>query len=67
MIVCVIQTSGNVSHLETQIASLQQALLQAKNLMHVKLQDAVAGHRQADKTVKVFLSMLHCTHHAQSI
>ena len=42
-----------MSHMEAQVASLQQALLQAKHLMHVKLQDAVAGQKQSDKTVKV--------------
>lgn len=48
-----LQASGNMSHMEAQVASLQQALLQAKHLMHVKLQDAVAGQKQSDKTVKV--------------
>ena len=48
-----LQASGKVSHLEAQVASLQQSLLKAKNLVHVKLQDAVAGHRQANKTVQV--------------
>lgn len=48
-----LQASGKVSHLEAQVASLQQSLLKAKHLVHVKLQDAVAGHRQANKTVQV--------------
>ena len=47
------QTSANVSDLETQVTSLQQTLLQAKNLMHVRLQDAISGQKQAEKTVKV--------------
>ncbi len=42
-----------MSHLEAQVASLQQSLLQAKTLMHIELQDAVAGQNQANKTVKV--------------
>ncbi|DBA86863.1 TPA: hypothetical protein ACH3X2_005327 [Trebouxia sp. C0005] len=46
------QASGNVSHLEAQVASLQQSLLQAKTLMHVELQDAVAGRNQANKTIR---------------
>ncbi|DBB13069.1 TPA: hypothetical protein ACH3X3_005801 [Trebouxia sp. C0006] len=46
------QASGNVSHLEAQVASLQQSLLQAKTLMHIELQDAVAGQNQANKTAK---------------
>lgn len=48
-----LQASGKVSHLEAQVASLQQSMLKAKNLVYVKLQDAVAGHRQANKTVQV--------------
>ncbi|DBA78815.1 TPA: hypothetical protein ACH3X1_008710 [Trebouxia sp. C0004] len=46
------QASGSVSHLEAQVASLQQSLLQAKTLMHIELQDAVAGQNQANKTVR---------------
>ncbi len=42
-----------MSHLEAQVASLQQSLLQAKTLMHIELQDAVAGQNQANKTAKV--------------
>lgn len=42
-----------MSHLEAQVASLQQSLLQAKTLMHIELQDAVAGQNQANKTVRV--------------
>jgi len=42
-----------VSHLEAQVARLQQSLLQAKTLLHVELQDAVAGQNQANKTVRV--------------
>ena len=49
------QTSGRVSGMEAEIASLQQAVLQAKKVVNGKLQDATAGQKQAEKNAKVIL------------
>lgn len=47
------QASGNVSQLEVQVAGLQQSLLQAKDLLQVKLQDALVARRQAEQQIRV--------------
>ena len=47
------QASGNVSQLEAQVAGLQQSLLQAKDLLQVKLQDALVARRQAEQQIRV--------------
>lgn len=47
------QASGNVSQLEAQVAGLQQSLLQAKDLLQVKLQDALVARRQAEHQIRV--------------
>ena len=48
-----VQASGNVSQLEAQVAGLQQSLLQAKDLLQVKLQDAVVARKQAEHQIRV--------------
>lgn len=42
-----------MSQLEAQVAGLQQSLLQAKDLLQVKLQDAVVARRQAEHQIRV--------------
>lgn len=48
-----LQASGNVSQLEAQVAGLQESLLQAKDLLQVKLQDALVARRQAEQQIRV--------------
>lgn len=47
------QASGNVSQLEAQVAGLQESLLQAQDLLHLKLQDALVARRQAERHMRV--------------
>ena len=48
-----VQASGKVSQLGAQVAGLQQSLLQAQDVLHRKLQDALLGHRQAERHIRV--------------
>lgn len=48
-----VQASGNVSQLEAQVAELQQSLLQAKDVLHLKLQDALGARRQSEQHMRV--------------
>lgn len=59
-----VQASGNVSQLEAQVAGLQQSLLQAKDLVHVKLQDAVLARKQADKQIKASYTHTNMPHYS---
>lgn len=48
-----VQANGNVSQLEAQVAGLQQSVLQARDMLHVKLQDAVGARKQAEQQLRV--------------
>lgn len=63
-----VQASGNVSQLEAQVAGLQQSLLQAKDVLHLKLQDALGARRQAEKHMRVRCGALALVHlHSPSV
>lgn len=47
------QVSGDVSQVEAQLASLQQALLHGKDLLHHKLQEQMAACQQAEQVAQV--------------
>ena len=48
-----VQVSGSVSQLEARVAGVQQSVLRAKDLLQLKLRDAVAAHKQAEQQLRV--------------
>lgn len=54
------QVSGDVSQVEAQLASLQQALLHGKDVLHNRLQDEMTARQQAEQTAEVWQTALSC-------
>ena len=59
------QVSGDVSQVEAQLASLQQALLHGKDLLHQQLQDQIAARQQAEQTAQVSNSLMQMPSHTR--
>ena len=55
-----VQVSGDVSQVEAQLASLQQALLHGKDVLHNRLQDEISARHQAEQTAQVWHIALPC-------
>lgn len=55
-----VQVSGDVSQVEAQLASLQQALLHGKDVLHNRLQDEITARLQAEQAAQVWQNALSC-------